>query len=365
MYNDQKSDFGIVELCSPNHSVLLDSWKNVFSNNKNSRLYTFVDEKTYARINDKTDVCKFSNNKFILFSQLISVLKRYDHIILNSVQTIFLLFAFALFFKKAKITLCVHNANAWQGNNHGPLIKRLVKRFFRYVIISRVDILAFCSQEVLDSFTSYPDKEKIVVPFQLSPHPMENTSRNVNDKINVVYPGIVSQKRKQYSDIIKAFKKLDSNYHLYLLGKANENEGGMEVLESCKNISNITIYTEFVPEDEFDSVMKICDFLISDLGDGTFKRYDYVEKYGTTKDSGVTHLVSKYHKPLILNAEFSKSFGDNLPIVSFINESDIRQILTNYKTENDYPEILKDSLLKVSTNTQATEIYEKIKHVYF
>jgi hypothetical protein len=180
-----------------------------------------------------------------------------------------------------------------------------------------------------------------------------------------VYPGIVSKTRKRYVEIIDAFEKLGSNYQLHLLGKPNHQEGGGEILSLCHNHSNITTYQSFVSPDDFREVMESSDFLISDLGSGEFKRYDYIEQYGQTKDSGVSHLIVKYQKPAILNYDFSRSFKGDNPILPYKNSEDIIKILTNFKLKSGHSKLINKHLYEASLNAQASTIYEKVKHVYF
>jgi hypothetical protein len=355
----------IVEISSPNHSNLIESWINVFKCNAFSDVALLINEQTASRLDGIDNISIASKNKTKLFFQLISIMRSSEHVILNSIQTHFFIFLFSILFKKCKLTLCIHNANAWQGITSGPILKRLIKKFCRSFILKRIDTLVFCSQSVLDSFTALPKLNKIVIPFQLSPGKLENHHGISVKKVVVVYPGMISTKRKNYFDIINAFKELNDQYELHLLGKPVLAEGGAEILALCKGESNITTYHDFIPVNTFDEIMNSCDFIITDLGNGQFERYDYTEQYGRTKDSGVSHLVAKHHKPLILNHEFSRTFTDGQPILSFKNTEDIKRILSNFIATSDYSIPLKNSLLSVSINNQPSKIYEKIKHVYF
>jgi hypothetical protein len=355
----------IVEISSPNHSNLIESWINVFKCNNSSDVSLFINEKTAARLNRIDNINIASKNNAKLLFQLISIMRSSDHVILNSIQTHFFIFSLSIFFKKCKLTLCVHNANAWQGITSGPLLKRLVKKFYRSFILKRINTFAFCSQSVLDSFKIFPKLNKIVIPFQLSPSKLESNHGISVKKVVVVYPGMISKKRKKYLDIINAFKELSNQYELHLLGKPIFAEGGAEILALCKGESNITTYHDFIPVSIFDEILNTCNFIITDLGDGRFEKYDYIEQYGRTKDSGVSHLIAKHHKPLILNHEISRSFTDDQPILSFKNTEDIKRILSNFISKSDHSIQLKKSLLSVSINTQPFKIYEKVKHVYF
>jgi hypothetical protein len=360
---DNGKVINIIEISSPNHSNLIESWLSIFQCNESSNVNVFLDKETHERMSDTEHVVLAANKAKLLF-QLISIMRNSDHVIFNSIQTNFFMFLFLVLFKKGKLTLCIHNSNAWQGITSGPLIKKLIKKVCRRLILIRIDTLAFCSEAVLDSFKVYTDKEKIVVPFQLSACPIKVLNIRNEDKVVVVYPGIISKTRKQYIEIIEAFKILGNSYQLYLLGKPNKQEGGDEIVSLCKNHSNIFTYQTFVSQDDFSAVMESSDFLISDLGSGRFKRYDYIEQYGQTKDSGVSHLIAKYHKPAILNHDFSTSFKGDNPILSFKKPDDIVNILTKFR-HSGYSISLSKNLLDISINTQASKIYEKIKHVYF
>ncbi|MCA0935175.1 hypothetical protein LCL85_06390 [Vibrio alginolyticus] len=356
----------IVEISSPNHSNLIESWLSVLGYNDKIDVSLFADAVTANRLSFNGRLEIAPKNKLKLIISLISLIRKNEHVIFNSIQTHFFVFAFVCLFKRGTFTLCVHNSNAWQGVTSGPYVKRVVKKILRSVIIKRMDSLSFCSQSVLDSFSSKTGAKKFVVPFQLSSSRYtKRVKSEKNDKVVVVYPGFISKKRKKYESIISAFKSLGENYELHLLGRPNMSEGGGEIVEACNPFANIITYDSFIPTEDFDRIVDGCDFLISDLGDGKLERYDYVEQYGRTKDSGVSHLIAKHHKPAILNRCFFQLIkNDKLPVLSFECEDDLKSILKEYRASISYTNNIQYSLAEVSERMLPVNIYEKIKHVF-
>lgn len=357
----------IVEQCSPNHFSLIESWIRVLKTDPRIVITLCVSEKPLRNIHSDVlskveSVEKLPDSNLSRFNKIYTLTRDADFVIYNSIQTNFYYFAILSILCNAKQILCIHNTLAWSGKNCGPILKRYVKRFARYVISTQVDVYSVCSDKISRNFDTR-GKEKIVIPFQLKR--ARNSTVSIDENVFVVvYPGIVSQVRKNYIDIISVFKELGEDFKLYLLGAPNLDEGGLEVLRSCEGLDNIVTYQEYVSAEHFDEIMSSADLIVGDLGDCIFRRYDYREIYGVSKDSGISHLMAAYNLPAVLNKEYADNlFDGEIKVCGFTGPADLAEKLISCRKQS------KDqtgwySVSDCSHSNEEENLYKRISHVF-
>jgi len=356
----------ILELCSPNHSSLVENWVDYFSHYKKYDVKVLCCSETCKRLDVEVPITVVNDgSKLKLFKSIFKSLKDADIIVYNSIQTKFIFFTFLTFLlNKKRSVLVIHNVNAWLGKNRGPILKRFIKRACRKIIISNIEKLSFCSSSLMKQFTTTKKElldNSMVMPFQLIVD--SECSRYVTpskkSEFLVVYPGIVSTKRKEYKAILEAFADLPNNFKLVLLGKLSE-EGGGEIYNNFSKFENIKFFRGFVPNDVFEEYVTSADFLISDLRDGVFIRYDYMELYGLTKDTGVVHLSQKYNIPLIVNHSFHSMIKNTLHCTPFNGKEDLKDTLSRFHSSPEEYSLLKEKLSDSRKNVRIERVYDEI-----
>lgn len=124
-------------------------------------------------------------------------------------------------------------------------------------------------------------------------------SKSNNSEITIVIPGSVSQQRRDYKHVLNKISrfKSENNFVFYFLGKARNEELKLLKAFESKKQSNISIvyYTEKVPQETFDEVMKKANLLWCPIQQQT-AFFSNQEIYGETKVSGNIGDAIKYGK---------------------------------------------------------------------
>lgn len=169
-----------------------------------------------------------------------------------------------------------------------------------------------------------------------------------NTDITIVIPGSVSQQRRDYKHVLNKISrfKSENNFIFYFLGKAqNEELKLLKVFESKKQ-SNISIvyYTEKVPQETFDEVMKKANLLWCPIQQQT-AFFSNQEIYSETKVSGNIGDAIKYGKLSI----FPKFYKSKQTFI-IAEEDDIemqimklnRNLLTDFQSQFNKEKISRD-----------------------
>ena len=179
----------------------------------------------------------------------------------------------------------------------------------------------------------------------------------LNSDMVIVIPGSVSQKRRDYLEIIKKISELKttSKLQFIFLGKAQGKE--LDWIEDLKKIipENITLkyFKEKVSKEEFDEDMMSADILWCPVQEKT-EFFSQLEIYGKTKMSGNIGDAIKYGKTAIFPKHYktAKSFiiEENLDfekqILSLKNENifDFQEKFNKEKVQKDIENILETLL---------------------
>lgn len=137
-----------------------------------------------------------------------------------------------------------------------------------------------------------------------------------NETYTIVVPGEVSQKRRDYFElIIKLFNQhLEKNINLILLGKARGKELFFvkDVEEQLFENISIKYFTEKVPQDVFDDYMQKADVLWCPIQQET-QFLSQKELYGITKMSGNIGDAIKFGKLAIFPENYPSKYSFIIP----------------------------------------------------
>lgn len=301
--------FAILELSSSNHYSLIESWILCLKE-LGHEVTLFTDSNTYESVSlDKIDyelTLKQDDETVTSFLNRAerTISSSCDYVIITSMQS--RLIAHLLFNPKCRIILTIHNARTWFEGNQLISLKNIVKRLIRWVWKKRAWAFSVSSDNIRKYIRSnfWVNKEILVMPFSIV---REEASERIHNSKKVLkkvtFPGMLSTKRKRYD----RFFSLAKNYpdvEFVLLGKPNIREGGKDVLEKAEAIGNVKVYEEFIPTEEFEEELNSSELLFTDMH-LNFKKEDYWELYGETKDTGITYLMINHRLPCLINASFS------------------------------------------------------------
>lgn len=171
-----------------------------------------------------------------------------------------------------------------------------------------------------------------------------------NEIFTIVIPGSVSQKRRNYREIIDEVRDIkNTQFRLVFLGKAiGEELRWIKDLEREKREIEVIYFTEKVPNNIFDEWLKKADILWCPIQYET-EFFSVKEIYGKTKMSGNIGDAIKYGKMAV----FPEIYQDKYPFLISKNKMWKKIFLSN--TEgifNSYgKELIIDQLEKILLNS--------------
>lgn len=167
-----------------------------------------------------------------------------------------------------------------------------------------------------------------------------------NQIFTIVIPGAVSQKRRDYERVLKSINIFHFPLEIIFLGKAQGKE--LEILQNFEqskpeNIS-IKYFTEKVPQDVFDGLMKKADVLWCPIQQET-EFFSQKEIYGVTKMSGNIGDAIKYGKLAV----FPKAYNENYNFIApemLLFEKGIEIKKYQEKIDDYFSEFSKEKVLQ-------------------
>lgn len=164
-----------------------------------------------------------------------------------------------------------------------------------------------------------------------------------NETYTIVVPGEVSQKRRDYFElIIKLFNQhLEKNINLILLGKARGKELFFvkDVEEQLFENISIKYFTEKVPQDVFDDYMQKADVLWCPIQQET-EFFSQKEIYGFTKMSGNIGDAVKFGKLAVFPENYPSKYSFIIPEKGSLGD------FLFIKKDVDFSEFSKEKVLQ-------------------
>lgn len=246
--------------------------------------------------------------------------KKYDIIIIGTAHRYFS--TFLAIVQKYKAAVITHNLNFPQSSKLS-LIKSIFKEDFIYRLkLWWKEGLFYSSKVYQDAgYLLVLDNALCTGKYQFLPlFYTSNFNRVQQDDVNIVIPGGVSQKRRDYDHIFKTIRtlKTDQRFTFIFLGKAQGEE--LKALEKLSgNLpANITIhyFKERVSAEDYDLWMAKADVLWCPVQQQT-EFFSQIEIYGKTKMTGNVGDAIKYGKLAV----FPKNYSSQLDFIIPENEN--------------------------------------------
>ncbi len=293
------------------HAEIAQAFMEIMEGLPSFSIDYYLSEKIKAQITDHGEQVFLSDSSMIL-DQLKG--KNYDLIIIGTVHRYFN--TFDVMAAKYHTAVIVHNMNFTKAS---PV--KLVKSIFKKDRIYRLKLLG--KEGLLRSLDVYQKaKHKLVLDEELSSDefrflPIFYTGQIVkteNKDLNIVIPGGVSQKRRNYGHVFEVIKNLKTEKPVafIFLGKAKGKE-----LEQLKILSqsvpqNIRLeyFSERVSSSVFDEWMQKADVLWCPIQQET-EFFGLREIYGRTKMTGNLGDAIKFGKWAV----FPESYPSKLDFI--------------------------------------------------
>lgn len=321
------------------HAEIAADFMNLMNDSKGIFVDYYFSERIKNQIQTNDEAVFLSDNSMIL-DQLKS--KKYDLIIIGTVHRYFN--TFLNITNKYKTAVIVHNLNFSKAFKLD-----LIKNVFKEDVIYRLKLWwkegLFNTSKVYKNSKNLLvlDKEFVSQEYQFLPlFYTKEFAQNKNEKLTVVIPGGVSQKRRDYQHVLEVIQKTEraKNIEFVFLGKAKGDE--LEAIERISNQFNITYFKERVSQEDFEMWMKKTDVLWCPIQQKT-EFFSQKEVYGKTKMTGNIGDAIKFGKIAV----FPANYTSNLDFIVSEKENVIEQFYELQNVQYDFQkEYNKQTVLK-------------------
>ncbi|MCX8522988.1 hypothetical protein OF897_03515 [Chryseobacterium formosus] len=299
------------------HAEIAADFMDLMEDSKGFSVDYYFSEKIKKQIHESNENVFLSDNSMIL-DQLET--KKYDLVIIGTVHRYFN--TFLNITQKYKTAVIVHNLNFSKASKLD-----LIKNIFKEDVLYRLKL--WWKEGLFNSSKVYRNASQLLVldkEFSTSEHQFlplfysKEFFQNKNEKLTVLIPGGVSQKRRDYNHVLDVIQKSDGgeNIDFVFLGKAKGEE-----LENIKKIAekfNLKYFTERVSQDDFEIWMKKADVLWCPIQQKT-EFFSQEEIYGSTKMTGNIGDAIKFGKIAV----FPKNYSSKLEFIVPEKENIIQQ----------------------------------------
>jgi hypothetical protein len=371
-------EISVIEVSTKNHVVMILNWLSICELN-NWQLNIIVSQECFDILEGQLPKTTALNNILVLekgiMVHLLTVLRftqSSNYVIFNTVQWHFIFFILVAL--KRKSLLCIHNGNTWfqsyksflkftTSEKYGSkiekvkkVITRLLSHTARKILLKLTNTIAVCSTNMKNHLVgcyAVTAKNIMVVPFSMKMKELKEECK-VSNHTTVVFPGSVDFNRKKY-DLFIQLAEHNPKVTFYLLGKMACCNKGQSLINYIKNnnINNVIWFDDYLSQNEFDEVMLKANCLFTEI------RVNYRnEKYGISKDTGVSYLMTEYNLPLLINSEFNNFKFLNFATFHFKDFIELSSAFTMLNKNNIH---LQRGISKARKVISAEKIAQSIK----
>jgi len=327
------NNIAIIEISKSQHISSVFSINETMKKTKKYGKYVyniFLDKKKR-----KTVKKLFKEQNYFSILKYIIFCRTYDYTIINTLNPRYTMIYFIISLISRNCILYIRNVNAWIKPKKKEFIPFIVHRL-RYIIYKRAYAVIVANIEIKNYLLRQSNKKVYVIPFQYPKKQSKYKFVN-NDKIKIVIPGIISNKRRNYWFILNLIKMLEAKnediFEFYLLGKVGNESDDYKVFKEFKNKKNIHVYDKTLEEDYFRNILVDSDILLSCIKERYSDRFSD-EIYGLTKDTGIIGNMIFSKKPLLLNNNILVEESLNDAIIEYKNLEELYNILIKYRSKN-------------------------------
>ena len=321
---------------------------------KDTNVTIFVTKDIYSRLENYLDdkekyefIIKEENEGLHAFLKRAEKIcnEKIDLLFINTFQqTIFFLPRYFGFKPKCKTIMTVHTANAWLKPKPVFNIKKIVATvdtnlsafISNKFLLKNYDAINVIYPPIKDYIlkeTKY-DKKVFIIPFGMF-NEKNLQNKKENKKIQFLVPGQIEEHRRDYGIIIDAFENLFKKYNkeieLVLLGYPVGSYGN-RIIKRCEKLKeqkyNIKYFESFVPEEDYEEIMKKIDFILLPIRIKTKGMGIITEYYGITKGSAGVFEGIQYGKPMIVPKNFNMIKELESSTLKFSDSKDLESVIS-------------------------------------
>ena len=208
----------------------------------------------------------------------------------------------------------------------------------------------------------YKDKATFVqLPFTIN----DEISREGKGKnIIITIPGNVSNKSRDYNVVIKALHLLPKNLGVIIniLGRP-DGDFGMKVVNSFKEIRSLKVnsYKAFIPQKEFDTVMRNTDFLILPMN--KIMKFDIIgEVNGHSCVSGNMNDMIRYGIPAMIPDYYPLPLKLKSVVYQYESEQDLCSEIEKWVHTKKYNKLKGDVMELAMQNYSKDSLSDLFHH---
>jgi hypothetical protein len=296
--------------------------------------------------------------------------KKIELVYLNTISNNFIIYAlFVLLLRKTRVILTIHNINSQFEFKPSLSPRRIIRYIGRRMLLSVIkefNVVGMTLVGPLEERLAKNDKVYCVPGAVFEETNCRQTQPSINDRINIVIPGTVDGRRRDYEQAIALVRLLEQQrvpVTITFLGRFYE-QYGAGILQKIKDLRLVHTrldYYEFetVAQPEFDRIMNNAHFVFIPSVLTTVIEDGVRELYGTTISSGNLFDVIKHAKPFII--------PERLKIDAFLERSCFRysriEEITGFiiRMRDDMPgyTALLEDALQASRNYTIQKIRER------
>jgi hypothetical protein len=322
------------------HAEIAADFMNLMNDSKEFSVDYYFSQRIKNQIQTSDEAVFLSDNSMIL-DQLKS--KKYDLIIIGTVHRYFN--TFLNITNKYKTAVIVHNLNFSKASKLG-----LIKNVFKEDVVYRLKL--WWKEGLFNTSKVYKKSKNLLVldkefssqEYQFLPlFYTKEFAQNKNEKLTVVIPGGVSQKRRDYQHVLEVIQKTEraKNIEFVFLGKAKGEE--LEAIERISNQFNITYFKERVSQEDFEMWMKKTDVLWCPIQQKT-EFFSQKEVYGKTKMTGNIGDAIKFGKIAVFPANYTSDLDLIVPEKANVIEQfyELQNVQYDFQKEYSKQTVLKN-----------------------
>jgi hypothetical protein len=305
-----------------------------------NKITVYTSKETFGRLNDllQDDTHRFhweilpGSNRLRVFNFLYKKLKKQfpDTLWLNTVINNHLPWAFLLKTLHLKKTiLTVHDINCLFKSHFKLPFRHAIIHWGKKNLIKRVDEFNVISDTMISYLKQYVAEKKVYnIPGGIFTN--GNAMHSLQDRLQVVVPGSIDQKRRNYEQVFELATMADRMglaLKIVLLGGYSSGYGEAIVNRAREFRSAfcqlIAYQAKIVDQEEFDLQMDAAHFVFIPSVIHTKICGDIPEEYGKTKSSGNIFDVVKHAKPFIAPAALTIPLNLRTSCFKYNNTGDI------------------------------------------
>ncbi len=289
-----------------------------------------------------------------LYKNNIDLINEHDIFITDEYNSAYLRMFNVKFLNKKKLII-LHNINRWTTLNKRIFSKYFIDWFFRKGLFNQFDAVITMGPNIKAHYMSKKTKKVcFFFPFDEYIETTNSTQKIENSNIIISAPGTISEKRRNYIELLKILQKYysankDSKIIFNFLGKINKGES-QDLLEKINYINNkfgkrIFFWDKFISTNEFNAEIEMSDLILSNIIlEQNVK--NITEVYGISKESGISYIIYKYAKPAIVPIKQNILSGFDNQLLLFNNYHEIYEILLKIEKDEINLQLLKEAAIK-------------------